>query len=308
MMETAPNTTVVTAGDRAFAWGTLILVASMRMNGMPHPVLVGATEWPEAMKRRVLALGGVKVVDLPRDGRCVTCQKPMLMLNPGVETDWVCWADSDGAFVGDCSEWLEGDPDEIAVRMYSPPPEDFTPANLETWRRDVEKLCGSARTESRYATRANAPFIVVHRKWRPFLERWQRQIETVLPSDVGIIMKHGTAYFQTDESVLGSLLCFDPGAPAVAADYKANGSADRNRYYAHFAYNPKPWQMWNCHAMRWRETVMDVARWLVERGIAEAGDLPLPLREGWWPFWRAVAPAAPWVWRAVKLKRKLLRP
>ena len=41
-------------------------------------------------------------------------------------------------------------------------------------------------------------------------------------------MKKGTAYFQTDESVLGSLLCFDPDAPPVANAYKANGSADYN--------------------------------------------------------------------------------
>ena len=37
----------------------------------------------------------------------------------------------------------------------------------------------------------NAPFIVLNRKWRPFMERWQRQIGNVLPSDVAIIMKHG---------------------------------------------------------------------------------------------------------------------
>ena len=45
-----------------------------------------------------------------------------------------------------------------------------------------------------------------------------------LPPDVAIIMKHGSPYFQTDESVLGSLLCFDPEAPKVADVYKANGS------------------------------------------------------------------------------------
>ena len=28
------NTTVVTAGDRAYAWGAYLLAASMRMNGM----------------------------------------------------------------------------------------------------------------------------------------------------------------------------------------------------------------------------------------------------------------------------------
>lgn len=307
-MEGETRTTVVTACDGAYAWGTLLLAASMRRNGMRHPVVVGAVEWPETMKQRLLRLDGVAIVDFPRDRRCVTCQKPMIMLREEVQTDWVCWADSDGIFIGDCSEWLESaDPGEIIVRQYEPVPPDFTPENLETWRRDVERHCGAALPESRYATRANAPFVLVHRKWRPFLERWQRQIEAVLPPDVDIIMKHGSAYFQTDESVLGSLLCFDPGAPRVTDDYKADGRTDRSRYYAHFAYNPKPWIMWNTRAALWRNDVFGLADWLVEKGIVARRDLPLSLRRGAWPLFRPLMPLAPWVWRAKKLWRKVGR-
>ena len=300
------KTTVVTAGDKAFAWGALLLVASMRRNGMRHPVVVGTTGWTDDMKAKVLSLGGVTLKELPPSRQCVTCQKPMLMNLDEIETEWVCWADSDGAFVGDCSEWLVGDdPDEIVIRKYSPPPDDFTPATRETWRNDVEKFCGKALAESRYQTRMNAPFIVINRKWRPFLERWQKQIGCVLPSDVAIIMKHGSPYFQTDESVLGSLLCFDPEAPKVTERYKANGSVDKGRYFAHFAYNPKPWQMWNSYSLRWRGVVMPVVDWLVEKGVVKSGDLPVPLRKAWWPLCRAAAPLAPWVWRAIKLKRKM---
>ena len=112
-----PAATVVTAGDRAFAWGALILVASMRRNGMNHPVIVGMTGWTDDMKSRVRSLGGVTLKELPPSRQCVTCQKPMLMNLDEIETEWVCWADSDGAFVGDCSEWLSGgDPDEIVIR------------------------------------------------------------------------------------------------------------------------------------------------------------------------------------------------
>lgn len=307
-MKAGINSTVVTAGDAAYSWGALILVASMRRNGMPHPVIIGATGWTDAMAGRARALGGVTIRDLPPSRQCVTCQKPMLMNLDEIETDWVCWADSDGAFVGDCSEWLAGDnPDEIVIRKYSPPPADFTKATLETWRRDVERLCGKARRDSLYETRMNAPFIVINRKWRPFLARWQRQIEGVLPADVAIVMRQGSPYFQTDESVLGSLLCFDPDAPRVAGKYKANGSADRSRYFAHFAYNPKPWQMWNPHSLKWRDTILSVADWLVETGIVGRGDLPPPLRRGMWPLYRAAAPLAPLVWRGVKLKRMIFR-
>ena len=98
------NTTIVTAGDNRFAWGALLLVASMRRNGMTHPVVIGAMNWTPEMKRRVLALGGVTIRELPSSKMCVTCQKPMVMSYDEVKTDWVCWADADGMFVGDCSE------------------------------------------------------------------------------------------------------------------------------------------------------------------------------------------------------------
>ena len=306
--DTSKDCTVVTAGDRRFSWGVLLLVASMRRNGMKHPVVIGALDWPPEMKQRVSALGSVTIRELPPTRMCLTCQKPMLMSCNDVKTDWVCWADGDGMFIGDCSEWLVGDsPDEIVIRRYAPPPPDFTAENLNIWRRDILSFQGDALEQSRYDTRFNAPFIVVNRKHFPFLRRWQDQIGKVLPPDVEIIMKKGSAYFQTDESVLGSLLCFDPAAPRATDDYKANGSADKNRYFAHFAYNPKPWQMWNSHSLRWYDDVVTVAEWLVAEKVAKTSDLPLPLRRGWGPFCRACAWTAPWAWRAIKLKRRIFR-
>ena len=127
----------------------------------------------------------------------------------------------------------------------------------------------------------------------------------VLPPDVGIIMKHGSAYFQTDESVLASLLCFYPSAPAISENYKADGSVDPNRYFAHFAYNPKPWRMWNKYSMRWHDVVMEAVDWLLAEKIVSPSDLPLSLRRSWWPFFRVSAWTAPWVWRATKLKRRI---
>ena len=50
-----------------------------------------------------------------------------------------------------------------------------------------------------------------------------------------------------------------------------------------------------------------VAEWLVSEGIVAASDLPRSLRRSWLPFYCSIAFAAPWVWRAVKLKRKLFR-
>jgi hypothetical protein len=305
-MENDIDTTVVTAGDRAYAWGALMLVASMRRNGMPHPTVVWAMDWTEDQKRRICALGDVTVEEIAKTRQCLACQKPRIMSCDAVKTSWVCWVDADGLFVGDCSEWLSGDDaDEVRIKRCDPPPPDFTPENLETWRRDVEKFLGQALPESRYATRVQSGVILMHRKWVPFLKRWDAQINDVLPSDVGILMKKGTAYFQTDESVLASLLCFWPDAPRVSEQYKFDGKIDSSRYYLHFGYNPKPWQMWNTWALRWREEAYATVEWLVAKGVVKAGEVPLPLRRGWLPLYRAAAPLAPWVWRAMKLKRRV---
>ncbi len=302
------NTTVVTAGDQAYSWGVLLLVASMRMNGMQHPVVVAAMDWTDKMKKLVMSLGNVTIVDIPKNRQCVACQKPSIMVNDAVQTDWVCWVDSDGIFVGDCSEWLEGtDADEVRIKRAYPIPDDFTPENLLIWQHDVKQFMGEALPECRYPTRVQTAVILIHKKWREFLNNWASQINHVLPSDVGIIMKKGSAYYQTDESVLSSLLCYATNAPRVSETYKFNGHTDKSRLYVHFGYNPKPWQMWNTYASRWREETFSTADWLIENGIVKSSEVPLPLHRKWWPLYRCIAPLAPWVWRAKKLKRKIFR-
>ena len=299
-MSDSAETTVVTAADANYAWGVLLLAASMRLYGMRQPLLVGAVDWPERLRKRAEAVGGVTLVDLPADRRTVACQKPVMMTHPAVTTPWVSWADCDGTFVGDCTDlMLPRSEDEILIRKYSPPPPDLTPETLETWRRDVGE-----RDTPRLDTRVNTAFISIHRKQAPFLLRWQRQMEKVLPFDVGIVMKRLSPYFQTDESVLGSLLSFAECAPVVVGSYTMNGSVDRTRYFAHYAYNPKPWQMWNAHCLRWHGEVMKVTDWLLARGIVGPGDLPFALRDSHARIHRLLAPAAPQVWRIKKRLRR----
>lgn len=300
------ETTVVTAGDRAYAWGALMLVASMRKNGMSHPVVVGAMDWTDDQKHRICLLGGVTIYEIPNTRQCLACQKPRLMGCDAVKTDWVCWVDADGLFEGDCSEWLASDDaDEMRIKRCNPPPPDFTQETLATWQRDVKRFLGETLDKSRYDTRVQSGVILLHRKWLPFLNRWDAQINNVLPADVGIVAKKIPAYYQTDESVLASLLCFATEAPMVSEQYKFDGKVDRSRYYLHFGYNPKPWQMWNTYAARWREAAYSTVDWLVANGVVKSHEIPYPLRRNWWPLYRCLAPAAPWVWRAIRLKRKL---
>ena len=98
-----------------------------------------------------------------------------------------------------------------------------------------------------------------------------------------------------------------PSAPRVARDYKADGRVDPTRYFAHLAFNPKPWVMWNARTVRWAEEIFAVVDWLVERGNVAASDVPYPLRRRWFPLYRILIPLAPWVWRAMKVSRRLFR-
>ena len=45
----------------------------------------------------------------------------------------------------------------------------------------------------------------------------------------------------------------------------------------------------------------------IGKGVVKTSELPLSLRSGMWPLCRAAAPLAPWVWRAIKLKRRIFR-
>jgi hypothetical protein len=59
--------------------------------------------------------------------------------------------------------------------------------------------------------------------------------------------------------------------------------------------------------MRFREEAYRTMEWLVEKGVVQYGEVPLPLRRKWWPIFRLLAPAAPWVWRGIKLKRRMFK-
>ena len=78
----------------------------------------------------------VTIREIEKTRQCLACQKPRIMGCDDVKTDWVCWVDADGLFVGNCSEWLSGDDvDEMRIKRCNPPPPDFTPETLATWQR-----------------------------------------------------------------------------------------------------------------------------------------------------------------------------
>ncbi|MDD3887084.1 MAG: hypothetical protein PHI35_09445 [Victivallaceae bacterium] len=272
------NNTVVMACDQNYFWGAYLLIASMRRNGMDNPALVLESGFTPEMKHNLLAFGDVRLEPAPMSKRNMTCRKPEAMLM--ADTDFITWADCDGFFVGNCSDKLSfTDPDMIHVRLRSEydngdiykraglyePGELFgvIPHKvLETWKRDV-----GGRTEPAHATCASACYVSVHKSHRPFLERWRDQMIKVLPDrDKGVFDPAGGAYFQTDESVLNSLLCFLEDAPKTG-EFMLNKS--RKSIYYHVVMTPKPWQWWSPYSMRYYDDVMELMRWCLSQGLVE---------------------------------------
>lgn len=307
------NNTIVSASDMNYRWGVWLLVASIRKSGMDEPVLIGTYNWSEQWIEDICRFPGVKTVPLPGgDKRSVTCQKPEIMLK--ADSEFITWVDCDGIFTGNCSDRLSGRENEIYIRSRTPSevvelyrrerspgdnPEEIPPAVLDIWRRDVGNL-----NEPRRKRSCSAGIIGIHRSRLDFLRKWREQMMHALPPDVGVVNKGNIGYFQTDDSVLNSLLLFAADAPDITADYRADDLT--GPYYIHFAFNPKPWIMWNPTALRHYSRVQDTAEWAEAAGFQPREPRPYTLNRRRERLSRALAPFSRNIHRAKKLKRKLL--
>ncbi len=253
------NNTVVTIGGMNYLWGIFMLIASMRKNGMDEPVIVGTADFTAGAENILLSLGNVRCVPIVNTGRSLACCKAEIMLR--AETEYITWADSDGFFTGNVSKLLVPDsPDEIHIRRRSPeenplafrrrlrPGEDgrTIPEHiLKVWQENVGERTAPAIMQS-----CSSCFLSVHRKARPFLERWDSEMKKVLPAhDVGVVDYSLEYYHQLDESVLNSLLCFSRNAPETSETFTLDKNPEA--MYIHFGGNPKPWQGWNSAAVKY---------------------------------------------------------
>ena len=306
------NNTVVVACDKNYFWGTFLLVSSMRKFGMDEPVLVFQPDFPQEMKDCLARFGDISFVDAPTSFRNMTTRKGEAMLC--ADTDYITWVDCDGFFYGNCSDLLiEKDPDAIHLRLRSLEemsqktannpfyassdiPGKIAPHVLEVWQRDVGEL-----TEPRLERCASACIFSLHKKHRNFIERWQEQMDRILPNkNTGVVFNDSVPYFQLDESVLNSLLFFMKDAPIATPEFKLN--KDHNHIFYHMVLHPKPWQWWNPSSLRYYDRIMEIIQWAIDNGYAT---LPLPLafnpkfswlhrHTGWWSY-------------VMRAKRKILR-
>ena len=312
----AKNNTVVMASDMGYVWGVWLLVASMRMSGMDEPVLVGCSGWNDNWTKVITSFPDVSLLPMPpEDKRNMTCSKPILMMAP--KTEFSTWVDCDGIFSGNCSDVLMDNSPEreqvIYLRRRTPgelqdlykkerqpgdPPGEIPPCVLDVWRKDVGDLEVPRR---KYG--CSTGVISVHERWKPFIRRWREQIEKVLPSDVGVVTKGSIGYFQTDDSVLNSLLVFAKDAPQVTTTYRANDAS--RPHFIHYGWNPKPWVMWNPRSIGWFDKTVSVVEWAFEQGYKPEAPLPYTLKRKNYAICKLLSPLAANVQRLRKLRKKL---
>ena len=157
---------------------------------------------------------------------------------------------------------------------------------LDVWQKDVGEL-----TEPRLQSCATSCFFSLHKKHRDFIERWQEQMDRILPNkNTGVVLNDSVPYFQLDESVLNSLLFFMKDAPIASPEFKLD--KDRNHIFHHMVLHPKPWQWWNSSSLRAYDRIMEIIKWAIDNGYTT---LPLPLafnpkyswlhkHTGWWSY------------------------
>ena len=280
------SNTIVVASDRNYIWGVWLLIVSMRKNSMNEPILVQGEAYSESDIAALKQFPDVEVLNRAHSlGRNITCSKPDAMLLP--ETDYITWVDCDGIFTGNCSRYLTADPEHlhIGVRGVMENAAVFSkryeandaygaiPAKiLDAWRKDVGENAEPALLTSCYCC-----YISIHRSHRALLEKWRDQIHKVLPNDdVGVCDTRNPAYWQTDDSVLNSVLCFSK--VAIPPTDKFMLDKDPSAMYIHFAYNPKPWQMWNTHSIAHFDQTVELVEWAVARGYKTPGPIPFSLQ------------------------------
>lgn len=280
------NNTVVTASDSNYVWGVFLLIASMRKTGMDEPIIILSKGYTQEDNDCLSQFDGVKLVDFgDTNSRNMTTSKPVAMLY--AETDYTTWADCDGVFIGNCSELLTEE-EGVHFRLRSKDENydvfkgrygaDDTPGEipkkiLDIWRRDIGE-----NSEPLFDTCGSACYLSVHKKYRYALEKWRDQMEAVMPDDdVGVVDKRSEAYFQTDESVLNSVLMFTEGVKKPG-EYKLN--KDPEAHFMHFISVPKPWQMWNKYGIAYFDRVVDIVDWAVENSyrLPKGNKIPFSLQ------------------------------
>lgn len=269
--------TVVSACDHNYIWGAWLLVASMRVHKMEDKALIlggGLTDHDVMLLEQ---FDNTEVRHMEQgNSRSMTCQKPEAMLL--ADTEYITWADCDAVFTGNTSEYMKAEPDEIRIRIRCKAENAMVYGSrydkndvhgsipkkiLDIWQENVGE-----NSEPAIETVSSAAAMTFHRDKKFIIEKWREQMMKVIPNkDEGVVDQSNFAYFQTDESVLNSVLCFAKGAPKPVEFLL---DKDSDAFFAHYTFKPKPWQQWDRYSLRYYDPTL----YVVEQAIKEGYKIP----------------------------------
>ena len=279
---TSPSSRIpvaVTITDPNFFIAVFTLLLSMRFHKVGAKLHVLSVGLGDEEKSLLCQFPGTQVVEATRDNpRGPACRKGEAIIAAArltPEATHITLLDGDTLATGDLTDYLcpEGEtlfarwktPEEdgkIFASRYEPgEPVGTIPRHiLQAWQKDVNE-----REISAIQNTVCGGNLTVHRKVLPFIDRWQTQMDKVLPASTqGAHDFASKAYFQVDESVLNSLLAFAHDAPAVLP---AKLNVDPAAYVAHLGpNNPKPWVLWRPEKLRYYPQVAAFFAWAEDEG------------------------------------------
>lgn len=268
------NVTIVTACNANYLWGVFLLAASIHKEQIPVNMLFYQFGFDADSEQYVSQFPNVEIRRAkiePRFSLNNVKAEAMLL----AQTEYIAWMDADCFVAGWIGDLLIPCNSQLQVRMREPTenatvfdryykPEDTRESIpqwvLARWRDDVGDL-----QVPRHQTTCPSNCIVIHHRYRPFLELWDRQIHKVLnPKVRSAIDRTNPAYWMTDESVFNSVLLFSSKAPAPSEYQLDNLNAG---HLVHFIGSPKPWQGWTRRFLYCLPMVFELLEWLDGEGF-----------------------------------------
>ena len=278
-------TTIVTACNRRFLWGTYLLATSLRFSKMTQPLHVMTYGLTPAENRLLEQFDSVHVFPSNGSGKFgVTLKKPEALLT--ANSEFIAWLDADSIVTGDVTRYLAPlgesfqirfrEPRENVLRFKTPQyalGEDRTAVPksvLEAWREDVGE-----RTEPAMTATCSANCFTLHRRYLDFVRRWKDQIVKLAPRYAGVQESPYTyGGRMSDELILNSLLMFVHDPPKLS---KYRLDTDPHAYLAHFGVNPKPWSRWQPKHLKYFDSILSMLDWCMDKGY-ETPPIPISFK------------------------------
>jgi hypothetical protein len=279
---THPTNTIVTACDKEYFWGVLLLLGSIRMNHCELPIQIHTHGLGPRKAELLSHFKNVKVI--PSQARSPHLNKPLALLH--AQTEFVTWIDADCIFKGNLEPLLTPHKKGIHIRFreaeenrrvyglkVNKTEEDGSTiprSILETWQTDVGQ-----RSQPLHETQCVTNFLSVHKDSKAFLAHWAKQIEKLRLESRQTVDNRNKAYFMTDESVLSSLLSFAKDSPPVYP-YQLDQLDDQR--LVHFGMSLKPWRTWRKKHLKHYAYVMSIIDYL-QSNFPELPPIPKALNK-----------------------------